>query len=433
MRTFVREPDRSPQDVVPCDRFPVMAAPVLSLQGIGKSYRDYASFARRFCGWFGLSAGSFQENWVLRGITFDVSPGEAVGIAGRNGAGKSTLLKMITGTLAATEGSFVVRGRISAILELGMGFHPEFTGRQNAMHACGLMGYEPARILALMPQIEDFAEIGEYFEQPVRTYSSGMQMRLAFSVATASRPEILIVDEALSVGDAYFQHKSFAQIRKFQAQGTTLLIVSHDRGAILSLCDRVVLLEKGHLLMDGPPPAVMDYYNALIAEQECSTIMQNQGLDACVRTTSGTGEAVFEEILFLDEQGNPVETIEAGSVVTLRLRVRVINAIPELNIGCMIQDRLGRTIFGTNTHYLKRTLHDVSAGQQLVYAFTFAADLGPGSYALTVAAHAGSAHLQRNYEWRDLALIFEVVNTTHPEFIGCNWLQATLSIEQDNG
>ena len=406
---------------------------LLSLENIGKSYRDYPSQFRRFCGWFGLRSGSFTDQWILRNISFLVRPGEAVGIVGRNGAGKSTLLRVITGTLAATEGRCELHGQVNAILELGMGFNQELSGRENVLHTCGLMGHEQAAIVAALPEIENFAEIGDYFEQPVRIYSSGMQMRLAFAVATAFRPDLLIVDEALSVGDAYFQHKSFQQIRKFQAQGTTLLIVSHDRGAILSLCDRVVLLEKGRLLMDGPPAAVMDYYNALIAEQENAPITQNQGEDTRVRTISGTGEVLFDKIILLDAQGRSVETIEPGSVVTLRLQISVIKAVSELNIGYMIQDRLGRTIFGTNTYHLKKTIHDLSAGQQLVYTFTFAANLGPGSYSITVAAHEGSVHLQRNFEWRDLALIFEIVNTSHTEFVGCNWLETMLSIEQGHG
>jgi lipopolysaccharide transport system ATP-binding protein len=406
----------------------------ITVTNLGKAYKHYPTRWSRLAEWVLPGHKSHHTlTWVLQDINFMVNPGEAVGIIGINGAGKSTLLKMITGTTQPTTGSTHITGRIAALLELGMGFHPDFTGRQNVFMAGQLLGYSVEEIVHLMPDIEVFAEIGNYIDQPVRVYSSGMQMRLAFSLATAHRPDVLIVDEALSVGDAYFQHKSFQQIRKFQKQGTTLLIVSHDRGAILSLCDRVVLLEKGRLFMDGPPASVMDYYNALIAEQESSTITQNQEMDTRVRTISGTGEVLFDEITLLDEQGRSVEAIEAGSVVTLQLQISVIRAVPELNIGYMIQDRLGRTIFGTNTYHLKRTIHDLSAGQQLIYTFAFAANLGPGSYSITVAAHAGSAHLQRNYEWRDLALIFEVVNASHPEFIGCNWFETTISIEQFHG
>lgn len=173
-----------------------------------------------------------ELHWVQQGLNFEVRAGEAVGIIGMNGAGKSTLLKMIVGTTQPTTGSVEMTGRVAALLELGMGFHPDFTGRQNAIMAGQLLGMSVEEILTLMPDIEAFAEIGEYIDEPVRVYSSGMQVRLAFAVATARRPDVLIVDEALSVGDAYFQHKSFDRIREFRKRGTTLLIVSHDKQAI---------------------------------------------------------------------------------------------------------------------------------------------------------------------------------------------------------
>jgi lipopolysaccharide transport system ATP-binding protein len=409
-----------------------MSAPLLCLENIGKSYRDYPSQFRRFCSWFGLGSGSFTDQWILRNISFLIRPGEAVGIVGRNGAGKSTLLRIITGTLAATEGSCVLHGRVNAILELGMGFNQELSGRENVLHACGLMGHDQAAIMAALPDIESFAEIGTYFDQPVRVYSSGMQMRLAFAVATAFRPELLIVDEALSVGDAYFQHKSFDRIRRFQAQGTTLLIVSHDRSAILSLCDRVVLLEHGRVLQDGDPETVLDFYNALIADQEESVINQSQGMDSRTRTFSGNGAIVFEEISLLDADGRGVELVEVGSRITLRLRLRAQRDVGDLVVGYMLRDRLGQTIFGTNTHHLQQSVVDVKAGRVFVYSCVFAANLGPGSYSFTVAAHGGRSHLGQNYEWRDLALVFMVVNSSRYEFVGCNWMEPVITIESDH-
>src|SRR5690348_13125470 len=178
---------------------------VLEIVGAGKSYRDYSSTWWRAAGWLTGKPSHFFDNWVLRDISLAVRRGEALGVVGRNGAGKSTLLKLVAGTLTATEGSVVTRGRVSAILELGMGFNPEFSARDNARHACGLQGYSRAAIDQMLPWIESFADVGAYFDQPVRTFSSGMTMRVAFAVATARRPDILIVDEALSVGDAAFQ------------------------------------------------------------------------------------------------------------------------------------------------------------------------------------------------------------------------------------
>ena len=189
---------------------------VLEVNNIGKVFKNYGSEWHRVLSWFGFNFRAVEEHTILDHINFSISAGEAIGIVGQNGAGKSTLLKIITGTLRPSSGKVVIHGRISAILELGMGFHPDLTGRQNVYHAAGLMGFTHDQIDAVMDQIEEFVEIGDYFDQPVRTYSSGMQMRVAFGVATAYRPEILIVDEALSVGDAYFQHKSFDRIREFQ-------------------------------------------------------------------------------------------------------------------------------------------------------------------------------------------------------------------------
>ena len=229
----------------------------ISLTGIGKAFRTYPSPWARLREWLGLtSRAAYQGAWVLRHVDLDFKKGEAVGIVGLNGAGKSTLLKLIAGVTQPTEGSVKVSGKLSALLELGMGFHPDFTGRQNLLTAGQLMGIPLRRLEVLMPEIEAFAEIGEYIDRPVRVYSSGMQMRLAFSLATADQPDVLIVDEALSVGDAYFQQKSFDRIRQFKASGTTLILVSHDHFAIQSICDRAILLQGGSVTLDADPESV---------------------------------------------------------------------------------------------------------------------------------------------------------------------------------
>jgi lipopolysaccharide transport system ATP-binding protein len=226
----------------------------ITVSGLGKAYKQYSSRWSRLADWvFPRKANRYKLKWVIEDLNFSVESGEALGIIGINGAGKSTLLKMIVGTVQPSTGSIETSGKVAALLELGMGFHPDFTGRQNALMAGQLLGYSTEEMNRLMPEIESFAEIGDYIEKPVRIYSSGMQMRLAFSVATAHRPDVLIIDEALSVGDAYFQHKSFDRIREFRKLGTTLLIVSHDKGAIQSICDRAILLNAGQLAMEGEP------------------------------------------------------------------------------------------------------------------------------------------------------------------------------------
>ena len=403
---------------------------VLSVEDVGKAFRAYRSEWHRFARWFGLSVRPTEETWVLRHVSFDIQAGEAIGIVGQNGAGKSTLLKIITGTLQPSEGQVQVNGRIAAILELGMGFNPELTGCQNVRHAAGLMGFSPEQIDAAMPDVEAFAEIGEYFDEPVRTYSSGMQMRVAFAVATAWRPEILIVDEALSVGDAYFQHKSFARIREFRELGTTLLIVSHDRSAIQSLCDRAVLLEKGTVIKDGDPEEVFDFYNALIAEKENSTVEVRKLGDGKVQTMSGTGEVSTTSVSLHDTDDNPVEYVPVGEPVSLRVAVKVNQPVPQLVVGYMIKDRLGQPIYGTNTHHLGYPDNDLAAGEELEYHFNFPACLGVGSYSVAVALHTTDSHLDRNYEWCDYALVFNVVNVTRPHFVGSVWLPPKVTVKR---
>jgi len=365
---------------------------------------------------------------VLRDISFSVSPGEAVGIIGVNGAGKSTLLKIITGTTQATNGSVSIQGRVAALLELGMGFHPDFTGRQNAFMAGQLLGLNADEIAACMPAIEAFAEIGDYIDQPVRMYSSGMQMRLAFSVATAVRPDILIVDEALSVGDAYFQHKSFSRIREFREQGTTLLIVSHDRSSIQSLCDRAILLERGFVIKDGNPEEVMDFYNAIIAEKENATVEVKRLEDGRAQTSSGTGEATVSDIVILDESGKCIEFVDVGQVVTLHIEVTVHALIQRIILGYGIKDRLGQVMYGTNTDLKKQELLNLPAGTRLAYDVVFPVNLGPGSYSIQTALCSTDTHLVNNYEWRDLALVFNVVNISKTHFAGCAWIDPEIKI-----
>ncbi|VWB12549.1 ABC transporter ATP-binding protein [Burkholderia metallica] len=399
----------------------------ITVTNLGKAYKQYPTRWSRLVEWMDPRRKQHHKlHWVLRDLNFSVRAGEAIGIIGINGAGKSTLLKMIVGTTQPTVGSVTMTGRVAALLELGMGFHPDFTGRQNVMMAGQLLGYSVDELTAMMPEIEAFAEIGEYIDQPVRVYSSGMQMRLAFSVATARRPDVLIVDEALSVGDAYFQHKSFDRIREFGRQGTTLLIVAHDKAAIQAICDRAILLNAGRLEMEGPPEAVMDYYNAMLADRENSEVRQEKLDSGAVQTISGTGEALIDEVTLLDQSGQPVEIIGVAQPVALRVKVKCVKAIPELVVGYMIKDRLGQTVFGTNTYHLKQVLVDLAEGQTVELHFEFLANIGVGSYSVAVALHTGDAHLANNYQWRDHALVFNVVNIKMDDFVGVAWLPTTV-------
>tara|TARA_R110001599_G_scaffold96554_5_gene249651 strand:- start:1505 stop:2716 length:1212 start_codon:yes stop_codon:yes gene_type:complete len=401
---------------------------LMIVNDLGKAYRTYKSDWQRFGRWVGIPCQPNEEHWVLRHLSFEIQPGEAIGIVGQNGAGKSTLLKMITGTLQPTEGAIQVNGRIAAILELGMGFNPELSGRENVFHAAGLMGFTSQQIQDAMADIEAFAEIGEYFDQSVRTYSSGMQMRVAFAVATAYRPEILIVDEALSVGDSYFQHKSFNRIREFQEQGTTLMIVSHDRTAIQSLCDRAILLEQGRILKDGNPEEVFDYYNAIIAEKEKSTVEVTKLGSGKLQTSSGTGEARVQEIALYNSKGDKTNHIIVGETVELRIKVKVFVDIESLVLGYGIKDRLGQVMYGTNTWHMGKVIDNPKVGEEYDFVITFPANLGEGSYSVVTALHAKEIHLDANYEWRDLALVFNMVNTDKVKFSGCNWMEPEIKV-----
>lgn len=406
----------------------------LDVSNVGKAYRKWGGELRRMLSWFRPAMRPLSEHWVLRGVNFSLRAGEAVGIIGQNGAGKSTLLKLITGTTQPTEGRIAVRGRVAAILELGMGFNPDLSGRQNAFHSAGLMGYSLEQISEAMARIEAFAEIGDYFDQPMRTYSSGMQMRVAFSVATAFRPDLLIVDEALSVGDSYFQHKSFDRIRQFKADGVSIMFVTHSMSDVRTLCDRVILLDGGTVVKDGPPDEVVDYYNAIIAEKENATlsIEQRREKDGWLLTRSGTGEARVRSLKLLDSEGRELSMAQVGQQVQLRLEAAIFDDIARLVLGYMIRDKQGHVVWGTNTWHTGQIAEQVQRGETVVFTLPFTCTLGPGSYSVSPALVSSDTHLSDNYEWSDNLLVFDVINVDHDVFIGTNWLDAEFAISRSS-
>lgn len=410
-----------------------MSPVVLAAEGLGKAFTTYRSNLLRFASWFGVPTRPDKEYWAVRDIGFQLKAGEALALIGQNGAGKSTLLKLITGTLRATEGHIAVNGRISAILELGLGFNPEFTGRQNVFQAGGLMGFSQQQISAFLPELEEFAELGEFFDQPLRVYSSGMQARLAFSLATATRPEILIVDEVLSVGDSYFQHKSFDRIRKFKEAGTAILFVSHSMGDVRALCDRVLLLERGRVLKDGPPDEIADYYNAMIAEKENAklTVEQRRGQSGWVHTRSGTFEVATTAIELLDATSRePVATARVGQNLLLRLEAKAESDIPNLVLGYQLRDRTGHLVWGSNTWHTKQVVSDIKAGETVAFELLFRCRLGPGSYSFSPALTGSDTHLENNYEWHDNAVVFDVVNVDEQFFAGTCFLDGSFDIKR---
>jgi lipopolysaccharide transport system ATP-binding protein len=405
----------------------------ISVKNVGKAYKQYPSRLARIKDWVHPGESPRHHlHWVLRNVSFEVGEGETVGLAGANGAGKSTLLKMIVGILKPTEGEIIRSGRVAALLELGMGFHPEFTGRQNLFMAGQIIGMTIDEIQERMPEIEAFAEIGEAIDHPIRTYSSGMQVRLAFSLATSRRPDLLIVDEALSVGDAYFQHKSFDRIQRFRRDGTTLLIVSHNRFAIQSICDRAILLDKGGIAMEGPTEPVMDYYHALMSDKEALTIRQRVLENGQVQTISGTGEVTLETIRLIRSDGLSTESIQVGEAVRLEVIAEVKSNVDQLTLGFMIKDKFGQPVYGINTFRVNKTLKDLSAGQRVRFHFDFCMNLGKGNYSVAFCLSEGDSHLARNYEWRDYGLVFQVYNTNREDFVGGTWLNAATHVQIEN-
>lgn len=388
----------------------------LTITSLGKAYREYGHPTGRILEWFG-AAPRHNLRWILRDIQLTIKPGESVGLVGRNGAGKSTLLKLISGVSTPTEGHVTATGRVSALLELGMGFHHEFTGRQNAYMQGYLQGMSRAEVAAIMPEIAAFAEIGEYLDRPIRIYSSGMLLRLAFSVATAVRPDILIVDEALAVGDAYFQHKCFDRIRNYRNNGTTLLFVSHDPGAVKSLCDRAVLIEGGGVVRDGAPADVIDYYNALIAPDAAHAAIQATS-DISRGTRSGNGKIRIQEVDLLAE-GASRRAVTSGQAVSIRIVIEGNDSLEDFTLGILIKDRLGNDVFGTNTFHLQQPLGPIEYRQRKEVTFCFPSlSLGSGHYTVTLAVHASSDHLAGSYDWWERALVFQVMAPEGSHTIG---------------
>ncbi|WP_457913559.1 ABC transporter ATP-binding protein [Candidatus Gillettellia adelgis] len=405
----------------------------IDVNSVSKAYKKYASRFGRLIEWLApYKVIKHTKVWVLENIKLNIQSGEAVGIIGINGSGKSTLLKLIIGTIQPTTGTIRINGKVAALLELGMGFHPDFTGRQNVYMAGQLLGLNNNDINKLMPEIEAFSEIGEYIEQPIRVYSSGMQMRLAFSIATAIRPDILIIDEALSVGDAYFQHKSFERIRRFRHDGTTLLIVSHDKMAIQSICDRAILLNNGKIEKEGEPESIMDYYNAILSEKADTgwKVKQTYTKSGRIQTISGSGEARILAASLYSHNNKLIETVGVGDRVTLKILVKIEKNIPDLILGYMIKDRIGQPVFGTNTFHIKKALHTLHAGKEIAFNFIFNMNLGEGNYSVAVALHDCDTHMNKNYEWRDLALVFNVINIKKYAFVGTAWLPTEVEINE---
>lgn len=359
----------------------------ITVTDLGKAYKQYPTRWSRLVEWLDPRRKSRHRlHWVLRNVNFEVQRGEAVGVIGVNGAGKSTLLKMITGTTQSTAGSIHVRGRVAALLELGMGFHPDFTGRQNACMAGQLAGLNHDEIIALMPAIESFADVGEYFDQPVRVYSSGMQARVAFSVATATSPDILIVDEALSVGDMAFQAKCLQRMRDLLNGGTTVLFVSHSLNDVRQFCSKALYLAHGAVKAWGEADKICDLYqndltgaSALSNQSESPVSMssdpttvaaQDWARDPDLRKYSvggdagGTLDLEFLNFKIVDVHGERASACRSGDILRFQAAIRANSNVPAgAAVGLLIADKTGYHLMACNTNYYDKFLPALREGE----------------------------------------------------------------------
>jgi len=364
-----------------------------------------------------------SEFTAVDAVSLHVSGGETVAIVGQNGSGKSTLLKLLARLMVPTSGNLAADGRISSIIELGTGFHPEFTGRSNIYLTASLMGFEREEIDAMVPAVTDFSELGPFIDRPVKTYSSGMWVRLAFSVAVAVNPEILLIDEALSVGDMLFQQKCVARLRQFQQAGVCIVFVSHDLGAVKTLCDRAILLDHGRKISEGTPEAVCDEYISLMAAKASDRPLLSKTGTPHRRYGSYEAEIISAELH--DSKGRSTSTLISGERARIQVRVARRSDLDCPAVGILIRDRLGNEVFGTNTSLSGLSLAEEV--DQFLVNFDLTMFLGPRNYYVTVAVHSGRDHLGVCYDWIDNLIAFEVLPGAY-EFAGYCDLQAHVSV-----
>jgi lipopolysaccharide transport system ATP-binding protein len=340
---------------------------------------------------------------ALRDVSFTVERGHCFGVVGANGSGKSTLLKLIAGTAKPTSGTIEVEGRISALLELGAGFHPDFTGRENAYLNGSLLGLTRKQTEAAMPKIEAFAQLGRFFDAPIKTYSSGMAARLGFAVAVHVDPEVLLVDEVLAVGDEYFQHKCYAKIAEFRGAGKTIVLVSHDIGLIQRLCDSAIWLDQGRVAATGTVRDVATAYHLEVGERE----LRERALRGEVGGRSGSGEIEIVSAKVIGPDGAPKTLLEIGDRAAFEIRYRNPGGIKDAVFGVYVYRDDGTGIYGTNT-----MLDEVAVPLREDGVVRFAMDslaLLPGGYDVDVAATDRS---DRHYDYHQKALNFRVVGSS---------------------
>ena len=426
---------------------------VIKIRNISKVYKLYDSPMDRLKESLKLSRKiKYQEYFALDNVSFDVGKGETVGIIGVNGAGKSTLLKIVTGVLTASSGTVEVNGRIAALLELGAGFNMEYTGLENIYLNGTLMGYTRNRMEKKVEGIVNFAGIGEFINQPVKTYSSGMFARLAFAVAINVEPDVLIVDEALSVGDIYFQSKCFEKMNEIKEKGTTILLVTHDLSSVVKYCDRAVLLNKGRMIKEGKPKKIVDIYKKILVNQfdensdgendkDVSALETETGnakkrwRDHMVTATGeetvyGNAKASIIDFGLFDENGKITNIVMKKTDFTLKMKVRFNTDVKQPIFAYTFKNEKGVEITGTNSMFEKYDIHDVKAGEVYVVEFEQNMNLQGGEYLLSFGCTGFE-----NDEFVVYDRLYDITNVTvvsEQNTVGYYDMDSKVSITPDN-
>ena len=387
----------------------------------------------------GLVRGG-SEFVALDDVSFSLDRGTALGVLGPNGAGKSTLLKVLGGIVEPTSGEVNLRGTVASIIELGAGFHPDFTGRQNALLNAEILGFTPRQALAAYDEIAAFCDLGRYLDMPVRTYSSGMFVRLAFAVAVSARPDVLLVDEALAVGDAVFAHRCLGRIREMREGGVTIVFVSHDTNMILGVCDRAVYLDRGRLMADGKPKDVVHSYLLNVAERLTESADGKGSVSrfhnvGAVETDHGDGEKRFGSFRASitgfsveDDDRNPATTLASGRPARFRMRVRFDTEVADPVFGLMLKNRFGVEMFGTNTMLRQQATGRYGPGDGAEVVFELPLHLGAAVYSASFAVHTAAGHF---FDYRVDAAVFEVTGVA--ETIGLLNLPTEVTVSRVEG
>ena len=401
---------------------------MLIVDGLRKTYKLYDRPSDRLKSYL-LKKQYYRLYTAIESVSFELKAGESLGVLGQNGAGKSTLLKMLAGVLLPDQGSINIDGKITGLLELGTGFDHNLSGYDNVLINGLLIGMSQQEVEAKRQTIIDFSELHEFINEPMRTYSSGMAMRLAFAIAIHAEPECFLVDEALSVGDGYFQQKCINKIKQYRESGGSLVFVSHDLNAVKMVCDRVIVLDQGQVVADCDPEQGVNVYNRLLAreiQQDQSSIGNRIGPKSSQNYGSN-----MAEFLSIDIAGDTSESdvVSSGEKLNIKLSIKANVDVPDITVGIMLRDRFGQDIFGTNSH-LKGYPMSLNAGQEIIVNYGITANIAAGKYTITAALHSAENHLMDCFHWCDRIATFEVAGTQGAPFSGVCDLPTEITMGQ---